>query len=129
MKKKETISFELDIDVKSAVPIYEQIKDAVKMSIFCGQLKNSDKIISVRNLSTRYQINPLTILKAYNQLENEGFLHSRRGSGYYVQDSPEKYHEAKKVLLKREVNDFLKKVARLGFTLDDLQKELKNLGR
>lgn len=129
MKNKKTISFELNVNVKSAVPIYEQIKDAIKMAIFSGKLKKNDKIISVRSLSTRYQINPLTILKAYNQLEQEGFLLSRRGSGYYVQDHPNRYRAAKKALLKREMNDFFKKVAGLGFTPDDLQKELRNLGR
>lgn len=129
MKKNETVSFDLNIDVKSAIPIYEQIKDAIKMAIFSHQLQNNDKIVSVRSLSTRYQINPLTILKAYNQLEQEGFLLSRRGSGYYVQDNPEKDRKAKKALLKREVNGFFKKVAGLGFSLEDLQKELENIGR
>ncbi|MCK4836542.1 MAG: GntR family transcriptional regulator [Candidatus Aminicenantes bacterium] len=125
MKKFETKSFLLDVDVKSAIPIYEQIKDAIKMAIFSRQLKNNDKIISVRNLSTRHNINPLTILKAYGQLETEGFLYSRRGSGFYVKTSPEKSNKAKNDLLKKEVADFLKKMFSLGFSFKDLKKELK----
>ncbi len=126
MKKSETKSFELDVDVKSAIPIYEQIKDAIKMAIFSQRLKNDDKIISVRNLSTRNNINPLTILKAYGQLESDGFLYSRRGSGYYVRTSSKKFETAGKALLKKEVADFFKRISSLGFTLKDLQNELKN---
>ena len=126
MKKFETKSFELNVDVKSAIPIYEQIKDAIKMAIFSQRLKNEDKIISVRNLSTRNNINPLTILKAYGQLESEGFLYSRRGSGYYVRTSSKKFEIAGKAILKKEVADFFKRIFSLGFTLKDLQAELKN---
>jgi GntR family transcriptional regulator len=126
MRKFDTKSFELDVDVKSAIPIYEQIKNAIKMAIFSLQLKEEDKIISVRNLSTRHNINPLTILKAYNQLEREGFLYSRRGSGYYVKPIRGKSIEEKKKLLKKEVSAFYKKIISLGFTLNELQQELKN---
>ena len=90
-----------------------------------SNLKDGDKIISVRNLSTRHNINPLTILKAYNQLEGEGFLYSKRGSGYYVKADYGKYIEEKKTLLKKEVSAFYKKIISLGFTLNELQQELK----
>jgi len=125
MRKFDTKSFELDVDVKSAIPIYEQIKNAIKMAIFSQQLNEEDKIISVRNLSTHHNINPLTILKAYNQLESEGFLYSKRGSGYFVKTNQEKYAEEKKILLKKEVSSFYNKIFSLGFTLNDLQQELK----
>jgi len=126
MKKSETKSFLLDVDVKSAIPIYEQIKDAVKIAIFSQKLQADDKMISVRNLSTRHNINPLTILKAYGQLEADGFLYSRRGSGYYVKPGSEKSGTARNAVLKKEVADFFKRISSLGFTLRDLQGELKN---
>lgn len=125
MRKFDTKSFELDVEVKSAIPIYEQIKNAIKMAIFSQQLREKDKIISVRNLSTRHNINPLTILKAYNQLESEGFLVSKRGSGYYVKTNREKMVKEKRNLLKNEVSAFYKKIINLGFTLNELQLELK----
>lgn len=126
MKKSEAKSFLLDVDVKSAIPIYEQIKDAVKIAIFSQKLRADDKMISVRNLSTRHNINPLTILKAYGQLEADGFLYSRRGSGYYVKPGSGKSRTARNALLKKEVADFFKRISSLGFTLKDLQGELKN---
>lgn len=125
MKNLETKSFLLDVDVKSAIPIYEQIKNALKIAIFTQQLKNDDRITSVRSLSTRHNINPLTILKAYNQLENEGFLYSKRGSGYYVKSGPTRSVSLKNEILKKELADFIKKISGLGFTLEDLQQELK----
>lgn len=126
MQTVGTKSFKLNIDVRSAVPIYEQIKDAIKMALFTGRLKKDDRIISVRNLSTRHSINPLTILKAYNQLENEGFLYSKRGSGYYVKSGSLKSGPVKDEILKKEVSAFVKRIFSLGFTLDDLQRKIKN---
>jgi GntR family transcriptional regulator len=126
MKKSKTTSFLLDVDVKSAIPIYEQIKDAVKIAIFSQKLRADDKVISVRNLSVRHNINPLTILKAYGQLEADGFLYSRRGSGFFVRTDPEKTKTARHTVLKKEVAAFFKRISSLGFTLDDLQREITN---
>jgi GntR family transcriptional regulator len=126
MKKSKTTSFLLDVDVKSAIPIYEQIKDAVKIAIFSQKLKADDKVISVRNLSVRHNINPLTILKAYGQLEADGFLYSRRGSGYFVRADPKKTKTARNTILKKEVATFFKRISSLGFTLSDLQREMTN---
>ena len=125
MRKFETKSFELDVNVKSAIPIYEQIKDAVKISIFTEKLQEGDQIISIRELSTRYNINPITIMKAYNQLETEGYLYSRRGSGYYVKVDSQGFKNGRVETLKKEVSDFLKRIAAMGFTANDLVKELE----
>jgi GntR family transcriptional regulator len=125
MKKLNTKSFELDVDVKSAVPIYEQIKDAIKMAVFIGKLKEGDKIISIREVSSRYNINPITILKAYNQLEHDGFLYSRRGAGYYIQIDKEKFHQGRVEMFKQEIARFLKRITNLGYTLEDFLAELK----
>ena len=125
MKKSGTKSFELDVDVKSAVPIYEQIKDAILMAVFTGKLKEGDKIISIREVSSRYNINPITIMKAYNQLEHDGFLYSRRGAGYYIQIDKEKFQQGRKKKFKQEIALFLKRITNLGYTLEDFLEELK----
>jgi GntR family transcriptional regulator len=125
MKQLDTKSFELDVDVKSAVPIYEQIKDAIKMAVFTGKLKEGDKIISIREVSSRYNINPITILKAYNQLEHDGYLYSRRGAGYYIRIDKNKFHQGRKEMFKQEIAQFLKRITDLGYTLEDFLAELK----
>lgn len=125
MTKTETKSFDLEVNVKSAVPIYEQIKNAVKLSLFSGRLAEGDQVVSIRELATRHNINPLTIMKAYSQLETEGFLHSRRGSGYFVSARDAGDREKKRALFKQEVADFLKRIGRLGFTARDLLAEVR----
>lgn len=125
MSKTATKSFDLDVDVKSAVPLYEQIKTAVQMAIFTGKLQEGDKVISIRDLSTRYNINPITIMKAYNQLETEGFLFSRRGSGYFVKVDPQNLQQGKHELFRKEVSGFLKRISSLGYSAEDLLEELK----
>jgi len=125
MKQFDTKAFELDLDVKSAVPIYEQVKNAVKLAIFTKKLVEGDKIISIRDLSAQYGINPLTIMKAYNYLEIDGFLYSRKGTGYYVHFDNEKLKKERKGFFRKQVSEFLKKIASLGYTVDDFLKELK----
>ncbi len=123
MKKFEVKSFELEINEKSAVPIYDQIKSAIKLAIFTNKLDDGDKIISIRDLSTQHKVNPLTIMKAYNQLEGEGFMRSRRGSGYYVQIDNKKLEQGRKEMFKKEVSRFLERIASLGYKVDDFLKE------
>jgi GntR family transcriptional regulator len=125
VKKKDTKSFDLQLEVKSAVPIYEQIKNAIKMALFSGKLQEGDKIISIRELSTRNSVNPITIMKAYSQLETEGFLLSRRGAGYYIRIDREKVQEGKMDIFRKEISDVLKRIADLGFTVDQFLEELK----
>mgnify|MGYP002153988818 CR=1 FL=1 len=68
----------------SAVPIYEQIKNAIREEILNGKLKAGEKLPSVRNLARELSISILTVKKAYDELENEGFIESRQGLGTFV---------------------------------------------
>ncbi len=126
-RRSDAKFFDLEIEVKSAVPIYEQIKNAVKIAILSEKLSDGDKLVSIREIASRYNINPITIMKAYGQLEAEGYLFSRRGSGYFVQLDAEKKGNRKSELLHRELTDFLKKIGELGFTGHDLMVLLKKI--
>jgi len=68
----------------SAVPIYEQIKNAIREEILKGSLKSGEKLPSVRNLARELSISILTVKKAYDELESEGFIESRQGLGTFV---------------------------------------------
>lgn len=127
MKKSNTKPFNLEIDVKSAVPIYEQIKSAVRIAVFGKQLAEGDQIVSIRELSTRHSINPITIMKAYSQLETEGLLQSRRGTGYFVQPPPKSGNGKRKKLLNREVSTFLNKMMTIGFSAADIVAEIQTV--
>lgn len=68
----------------SAVPIYEQIKNAIRDEILKGNLKAGEKLPSVRAMARELSISILTVKKAYDELETEGFIESRQGLGTFV---------------------------------------------
>jgi GntR family transcriptional regulator len=65
-------------------PIYRQLRDRVVAMILDGVLKEGDTLPSVRNVAAEYRVNPLTVLKGYQQLVDEGFVETRRGLGMFV---------------------------------------------
>ena len=72
------------ISNNSSTPLYEQIMDAIKKEIVTGNLKNGQKLPSVRSLSRDLKISILTVKKAYDQLGEEGFIETRQGLGSFV---------------------------------------------
>ena len=88
------------IDVMSRVPIYEQLIEQMEKFILTGTVSPEDQIPSVRSLSVKLSINPVTILKAYNELSARGLIHSVPGKGYFVcKDAREKLSQHKRELL------------------------------
>ena len=65
-------------------PIYRQLRDRVVAMILDGALKEGDPLPSVRNVAAEFRINPLTVLKAYQELVDEQLVEKRRGRGMYV---------------------------------------------
>lgn len=108
-------------------PIYRQLRDRVVARILDGSLAEGDPLPSVRNVAAEYQLNPLTVLKGYQELVDEGLVEKRRGLGMFVKEG------ATGSLMSDERSKFLKdewpKVAatieRLGLSADDLLKEIK----
>lgn len=74
----------IQLDAKDTRPLFEQIKEKTKELVVKGVLIENQKIPSVRESAAFLAINPNTIQKAYKELENEGYLYSVRGRGYFV---------------------------------------------
>jgi GntR family transcriptional regulator len=74
------------IDNSSVRPVYQQIIDQVKRDIALGRLLKSEKLPTVRDLASQLAINPNTIAKAYRQMEQDGVITTRAGSGAFVAD-------------------------------------------
>ncbi|MGN1182158.1 MAG: GntR family transcriptional regulator [Faecalibacillus sp.] len=72
------------INNSSMIPIYEQIIDQIKKMISQGELEENDSLPSVRSLSKELKISALTVKKAYDKLENDGFTKTIHGKGTYV---------------------------------------------
>ena len=69
---------------RSSLPIYEQIKAQVKEAVFSGELREDDLLPSIRALARDLKISVITTTRAYNDLEEEGFIVSVQGKGFYV---------------------------------------------
>jgi GntR family transcriptional regulator len=116
--------FEIKVDVKSALPVYEQIKRAVKLVILSGRLEEGDQLMSIRELALKLQINPNTIIKVYYQLEIEGFVISRPGAGYYVKFDGKKIQKERRELFEQATDEYISKVTDMGYTLEDITQEI-----
>jgi len=84
-------------------PIYRQLRDRVVMMILEGVLGDGDALPSVRNVAAEYRLNPLTVLKGYQELVDEGLVEKKRGRGMFVNDG------ARDQLLKDERRRFVEK--------------------
>ena len=107
-------------------PIYRQLRDRVVAMILEGVLDDGDALPSVRNVAAEYRLNPLTVLKGYQELVEEGLVEKKRGRGMFVTDG------ARTQLMKDERKRFIDKewpviaatIARLGLDADELLQEL-----
>lgn len=72
---------------RSDAPIYEQIKEQVKAQILSGEVEENEMLPSLRQLARDLKISVLTTTRAYNELEQEGFITSRQGKGFFVMSS------------------------------------------
>jgi GntR family transcriptional regulator len=91
----------VDPEWNDSQPIYRQIRDRVVAMILDGVLKEGDPLPSVRVVATESRVNPLTVLKAYQQLADERLVEKRRGLGMYINDG------ARTLLLEGERQRFL----------------------
>jgi GntR family transcriptional regulator len=91
----------MDLEWNDGQPIYRQLHDHVVAMILDGVLKEGDPLPSVRNVAAEYRVNPLTVLKAYQELVNEELVEKRRGLGMFVKSG------ARNLLLQGERQKFL----------------------
>jgi len=84
----------------SNVPLYEQIKEAIKSEILSGELKEGEQLPSVRSLSKDLKVSILTVKKSYDELADEGFVETRQGLGSFVVEGNSllKQEERRKIL-------------------------------
>jgi GntR family transcriptional regulator len=114
----------MDTQWDNSQPIYRQLRDRVVAMILEGTLKEGDALPSVRQVAAEFRVNPLTVLKGYQQLVDEQLVEKRRGLGMYVSAG------ATAALLREERRRFLETewpriratIARLGLSEQDLLK-------
>lgn len=107
------------LDYRDASPIYEQIKNGLKRLMVSGAMKKGDKLPSVRALATELAINPNTIQKAYNELENEGYIYSVPGKGSFASGEV-KGDERRREELKQRIRELAAELRFLGASREEL---------
>ena len=114
----------IEIDNHSGVPIYTQIIEQIKQYILSGNLKEGTQLENVRSLASRLLVNPMTISKAYNQLERDGLIERRRGIGMFVKPLAK---EIKKDFKSQTARDSFKKAAATAILMDYSEEEALDL--
>ncbi len=112
----------MDLEWNDSQPIYRQLRDRVVAMILDRALKEGDPLPSVRNVAADYRVNPLTVLKGYQELVDEQLVEKRRGLGMFIKEG------ARDLLLKGERQKFLAEewpriqatIQRLGLNSEEL---------
>ena len=112
------------ISNSSSVPIYEQIKQAIKQAILKNELKEEDMLPSVRVMANDLKISFLTVKKAYDELEKEGYIKSVQGKGSFVAPKNSELVQEKK---RKEIQNYIEKIIKLAQMSDISEKEIIEL--
>jgi GntR family transcriptional regulator len=112
----------MDREWNDSQPIYRQLRDRVVALILDGVLGEGDPLPSVRNVAAEYRLNPITVLKSYQQLVDEQLVETKRGRGMFIKPG------ARRLLLEGERRKFLAEewpriyetIQRLGLTPEEL---------
>lgn len=113
-----------DIQWRDDAPIYRQLKERVITMMLDGQLKPGEPLPSVRQIAADYQLNPITVSRAYQELVDEQLVEKRRGVGMYMTtDANDRLLASERErFLTQQWPEVLERIARLGLSLDDLIK-------
>ena len=117
-------------EIDNKRPVYIQLIDELKRRIITGTYQPGSKMPSVRELASEASVNPNTMQRALSDLESEGFIITQRTSGRTITEDEGMIYEAKKVMAREQVRDFIEKMMALGFSKEDIieliNSEVKN---
>ena len=112
------------ISNSSSIPIYEQIKTAIKQAIFSNELKEEDILPSVRSMANDLKISFLTVKRAYDELEEEGYIKTVQGKGSFV--APKNLELIKEEKL-REIQELIERIYDISKISNITEDEIKEL--
>ena len=112
------------ISNSSSIPIYEQIKNSIIKQIMDDELKEDEAIPSIRNLAQAIKISVMTIKKAYDELEQEGYIISKQGKGTFV--AP-KNNDLAKDKAQKEIEEHISKIVDIAKKYDIKKEEIMEI--
>jgi GntR family transcriptional regulator len=126
---KRTAGFDFRLDLHSGVPVYRQLIDQVLAGIASGSLRTGDQLPTVRQVAVDLSINPNTVMRAYREMEIRGVLDTQQGTGTFITEKKVQQDEVeRRRQLGKLVGEFVARAGRAGFNVDDLLKELQEIG-
>jgi len=119
---------QLQIDHHSGVPVYRQIMEQIAILIESGYLPEGESLPSVKDLSGRLSVNPMTVSKALSYLEHEGLITRRPGRPLKVKERPQVDRQKRREHhLKKALNSAATVASQLGFTIDEALRLYRDL--
>lgn len=121
---------ELQVTTSGREPIYQQLVGQIREGVARGKLRPGERLPSVRELSRKLVVNPNTIARVYTELERDGVLYTRPGSGVFVAEpSNDLTRAARRKRLFDQVDTLLTEAVYLGFTSDQVQEAVSERSR
>src|SRR5579863_8029950 len=118
--------FEFRLDLRSGVPVYRQLIDQVTGGMAAGTLSPGDQLPTVRQVAVDLSINPNTVVRAYRELEIRGVLETQQGTGTFISHQKVKRDDVERQRqLVQIVGEFVARAGAAGFTVEDLQEQLR----
>jgi GntR family transcriptional regulator len=119
----------MDPNWNDSQPIYRQLRDRVVEMILEGVLGDGDALPSVRNVAAEYRLNPLTVLKGYQELVDEGLVEKRRGRGMFVREGARKNLLAgeRELFVEEQWPNVVATIRRLGLDLSELMATAREM--
>jgi len=114
------VSFPILIDLDDAVPIYAQIERQIRALLGSGYWKAGDRLPSVRETAVRLEVNPLTVVKAYRHLQEEGLLETRPGSGVFAARGAQIPKAARRDAVRRTLEEAIAEGITQGLTREEI---------
>ena len=112
---------EIIISSNTNKPIYEQITEQIKAMVMCGELKNGDTIPSMRALAKSLHVSVITVQRAYEDLQRDGFIETTVGRGSFISaNSKEFYQEEQQKDIEHHLEEAVQKARRCGISLEKL---------
>lgn len=113
--------------IESDRPVYKQLIEQIQLRIVSGLLGPGERLPSVRELASEAAVNPNTMQKALSELERTGLLYSQRTAGRFITEDKEMINEVKQHLAVTEIEGFLEKMEKLGFTKKEIIQIMENV--
>jgi len=110
------------MEFKETQAIYLQIGDYICENILTGKWNPGERILSIRELGVHLEVNPNTVMRTFEFLQNQGIIYNKRGIGYYIaEDAPQKIKAYRKtIFMEHELPQFIKNMRLLGMTIHDI---------